>query len=103
MDHGGTSPLQEQLDEMELLQAMSKPGEFEWTQDPLTGTCTYTCPVVVLCVFGWFSDMPTAGRISGTMNVSIQLEDSLKLNIVKGSPLTTQCLPNEPGVAASTS
>lgn len=31
------SPPEDQLDEVELLQAMSKTGEFEWTQDPLTG------------------------------------------------------------------
>ena len=31
------SACQEQLDEIELLQAMSKEGEFQWTQDPQSG------------------------------------------------------------------
>ena len=31
------NPSQEQLDEMELLQAMSNADEFNWTQDPETG------------------------------------------------------------------
>ena len=36
--HGQHSiPSQEQLDEMELLQAMSNADEFNWTQDPETG------------------------------------------------------------------
>ena len=30
-------PSQEQLDEMELLQAMSNVDEFNWIQDPTTG------------------------------------------------------------------
>ena len=32
-----SSPPQDQLDEMELLQAMSNADEFNWTQDPETG------------------------------------------------------------------
>ena len=32
-----SSPSQDQLDEMELLQAMSNADEFNWTQDPETG------------------------------------------------------------------
>ena len=35
-----STPSQEQLDEMELLQAMSNADEFNWTQDPNTGTST---------------------------------------------------------------
>ena len=35
-----SSPSQEQLDEMELLQAMSNVDEFNWTQDPETGDCS---------------------------------------------------------------
>lgn len=33
-----SSPSHEQLDEMELLQAMSNADEFNWIQDPTTGT-----------------------------------------------------------------
>ena len=35
--HEYINPVQEQLDEVELLQAMSKTGEFEWTQDTQNG------------------------------------------------------------------
>ena len=33
----GAKSLREQLDEMELLQAMSKAGEFQWSQGSVTG------------------------------------------------------------------
>ena len=42
------SPSQEQLDEMELLQAMSNADEFNWTQDPETGDSSmHHCTVAI--------------------------------------------------------
>ena len=37
----------------------------------------------------------SVGAISGTMNVSIQLDDPLKLNVCQESVMTMQCLKDD--------
>ena len=77
-----SSPSQEQLDEMELMQAMSNADEFSWTQDPETGYCHACWRTSSYKIYVQPSYFYT-GRISGTMNITPQLDDPIMLRIKK--------------------
>ena len=70
------SDRQDQLDEVGVLQAMSKEGEFEWKEDQ------------------------TSGVISGTMNVYLQLDSPIKVRLGRCFP--NKSTPSSQGRNSST-
>lgn len=88
---------QEQLDEVELIQAMSKEGEFDWEDDLETGTTSwalnkqgwldelvnFVLPDTTLKLASTHSPFENSGIISGTMTISVQLDHPVLVKLIR--------------------